>query len=532
MQIVAHLKHKIDRLTQQLASWSAARQGSASGEQEPAAERPFKMQQIIEQELWHYKAQELTHMLLVDTEAGLNTFSIMFDEATRSYTLRFRATLFTYIEPYLNMLPPEQRHVIESRRVEHLFDHGEYIQARQLAATLQEQHTFSPEQLVTMLIQQGNIEIRLGYLDQSVAHFDRALRICRMHSLNAELVRTLNARGWAYRNQGKHDQALTDYLEAYQLSLQVDDPEQTAWVLTNISFIGTLRGDRQAAYESCQTALKLWESSGSLRGKGAAYSTLGGFHVRFNEPDEAMHAYTQALDIFSREQDLDWLSLVRCGRAYAFQSLGEFDKAEEDLAWALEHGPVNLRPRILYSQGQISWSRGDLLLTRQKLEECRTFSQEIGDHFHDYKCFADLIELAWEFGEFDRWRTFAETLVQSYTNPAEADSIRLRASCLRKIGDLTMCEGDYDAALDFYKQGFPLLAEYEIHERYTIRSQMRQTDQRLRAHVPDATLHRLGHDMAQFWRSNMLLVVKYPEALLTFRDWERKGGIIEQPPLL
>jgi tetratricopeptide (TPR) repeat protein len=409
------------------------------------------------------------------------------------------------------------------RQLLHLFDQGEYARVRQHAADLLEQTNVSAEQHVDLLLLLGNVEMRLGYLDQGVAHFERALRVCRLHNLRPGMVRTLTARGWAFRNQGKHTEAMNDYIEAYKQSLQMDDTDSTAWILTNISFVSTLRGDRQSAFESCQTALKLWESNGNLRGKAAAYSTLGGFHIRFNEPAEAMAAYTRALEIFAREQDLDWMSLVRCGRAYVFQSLGELDKATADLEWALQHGSAHLRTRIFYSQGLVYWAKKELLLARSKLEECRKLSQEVGDHFHDYKSFADLIELAWEFGEYAQWAYFSQQLDELYADREAAEAIRLRGSCLRKLGDLALCAGDYAQAVAFYQEGFPLLAEYEVHERYTIRSQMRQTDERIRPRISGAVLSRLGSELAQFWRSHTILVVKYPEALLTFHDWEQEG---------
>lgn len=489
---------------------------------------PLMELQILEEQLWRCRGQLLTHRLIVDVDTGVQTFRELFATATRSYRLRFREKLFGYIEPYVAGLDPEQRMMVGSQRVVHLFDNRQYLSCKQLAALLLEQEAIGPEQSVELLIHMGNAEIRLGYLDQGVAHFERALRVCRVHGLRAGWVQALNARGWAYRNQGKHDQALLDYIEAYQRSLHLDDPQQTAWILNNISFVSALRGDRQAAFEACQSALNLWTAIGAQRGKGASYSTLGGIYVRFNEPVEAIAAYNMALGIFARERDMDWMSLVRCGRAYAFQVQKELDKAEEDLAWALMHGPVNLRARILYSQGLVAWDRGNLALAKQRLDECRALSQEIGDLFHDFKAFADLIELAWEAGEFERWQQFSHELDQLYGEREGLDAIRLRGSCLRKIGDLAICHGDYDAALAFYEEGFPILAEHEIHERYAIRSQMRKTDSRIRGRVPGKILSRLGIALAQFWRSNTALVLKYPEALLTFHHWEQEGEAVDQ----
>jgi tetratricopeptide (TPR) repeat protein len=527
----AHLETQINTL---LAELAVLRTRDASVANQPAESEQhesinfFMQAETLEQQLWQHQAERLRHTLCADVQQGLALFHQLFNEATRQYFLQVRGTFFSHLEPYIDQLTATECFAVEVCRVEQLLDDGQYHQVRQLVGSLLEQEIARPEQIVELLLHQGNAEIRMGYLDQSVAHFDRAIRVCRVHDLRQPLVRAINARGWAYRNQGRHEQALNDHLEAYQRSLHIDDLEQTAWVLTNISFISTLRGDRQAAYEGCQTALKLWHSVELPRGLAAGYVNLGEFYVRFNEPHEAMGAYSRALDIFEREQDADWLPLVHCGRAFAYHSLGELDKAAAELDWAAAHGPVNLKTRILYSQGLIAWDRGDLQQAREKLEECRKLSQEIGDIFHDFKSFADLVELAWEAGEFERWRGFSLDLEDLYREVHGEDGMRLRGSCLRKIGDLAICYGDYDAALDFYEEGFPLLAQYETYDRYTIRSQMKQTNERILHAIPTKILSRLGIALEQFWRSNPVLVVKYPEALLTFHTWKRQGDPLLQ----
>ncbi|NJO04689.1 MAG: tetratricopeptide repeat protein [Chloroflexaceae bacterium] len=377
---------------------------------------------------------------------------------------------------------------------------------------------------IETLILMGNIETRLGFLDQGFANFERAVRISRLHELHPELVRALNARGWACRSQGRHDDALRDYLEAYQGSLLITDWQQTVRILTNISFISALSGDRQAAFESALSAVKLSQRSVARREEAAAYSNLGAVHVRFNEPHEALEAYTRALNLIDNEQDIDLISLIRCGRAYAYQLQGAFREATEDLIWAMVYGPVNLRPRILYTQALVERDSGNLLQARDKLVVCRELSREIGDQFNDFKSFADLIELVWEFGEYDHWSTYARELDELYSMQQGTEAKRLRGSCLRKLGDLAVFNGDYDAALAFYEEGYPLIAENEIHARYTIRSQMQQSDDRMRGRVPAKIMSRLGHGLAQCWRSTPMLVVKYPEALLTFQQWIDMGA--------
>jgi hypothetical protein len=82
-----------------------------------------------------------------------------------------------------------------------------------------------------------------------------------------------------------------------------------------------------------------------------------------------------------------------------------------------------------------------------------------------------------------------------------------------------MCNGAYDEALEYYKHGLPIIAAYEIHGRYTIRAQIRQTDHRLRGRIPEKTLQQLGRELSAFWRERSELVKKYPEVLLVFSRW-------------
>jgi tetratricopeptide (TPR) repeat protein len=343
------------------------------------------------------------------------------------------------------------------------------------------------------------------------------------HGYQALLLRALNARGWAYRNHGYHDLALEDYLEAYQISLGLNDLHQIAWILNNIAFINTLKGNRQAAFESCRAALDICQTRGFVRCMGAVHSTMGGIYVRFDQPAEALKHYTRALDIFAAQNDTDWMSLVHCGRSYAFQSRGEVDKATEALNWAWEHGPEHLRPRIIYSRALLCWSRNNLDGARQQLQECRRISQQMGDCFHDYKSFADLTELSWEFGEFHRWQEFAQELNRLYTGiVVSEDILRVRGSCLRKIGDMAICHGAYEDALTAYKEGLMLIAEHEVHEKYMLRSQIRQTDRRIRDHVTAEQMRYVGTALAEFWRDHKALMEQYPDALLIFYRWQRE----------
>lgn len=518
-QIVTYMEHTIEALEQQI---NRLHIHSLAVYDEPTLKvvcAPFLKKTTLEQERDSLHVRKLAHILFTDSTEGLRMFGKMFDETTRAYNFGLRKKLLHEVERYREQIAPPELYELESRRVQWLLDETSYQQARDLASHLLDQPDMPLDPQVAMLIQRGNAEIRLGNIDRSIEDFNRALSLSGEQQLLPLLNQSHYARGWALFNQGKYDLALADFLESYQGCLKDNNFRLIAWILLNIGYIHALRGNQHAALESCHAALELWEEIASPRGIGAAYETFGEIYVRFNQPVEAITSYTKAMDIFAAQHDIEWMSVVRCGRAFAFQLRGENEKAHDDQQWALAHGPFNLRPRILHSQALTFLGRGDVEQARHSMEECRQVSQQLGDIFHDYKSFADLIELAWDLGECNRWQEFYDEHERLYVHRTGTDSLRLRGSCLRKIADLAICDGAYDTALEAYKRGLPIIAEYEVHGRYTIRSQIRQTDHRLRKRVAGSVLHRLGRDLMMFWQEHPELIGKYPEVLLLFNRW-------------
>lgn len=518
-QIVAYMEHTIQTLEQRI---NYLHKSSLPLYDEPTLKvvcDPVLEKTTLEQERDSLHVRKLTHTLFTDTSEGVRVFGKMFDAATHAYNFGLRKKLLLEVERSRDQIALPMLYELESRRVQWLLDETSYEQARDLASYLLELPEIPLDHQVTMLIQRGNAEIRLGNIDRSIEDFNRALSLSAENELTTWLNQAHYARGWALFNQGKYDLALADFLGSYQGCLKENNFRQIAWILLNIGYIHALRGNQHAAMESCQAALELWEEIAAPRGIGAAHETLGEIYVRFNQPIEALASYTKAMDIFAAQHDIEWISIVRCGRAFAFQLRQEYEKARDDQQWALEHGPFNLRPRILHSQAITFLGQGDTENACRRLEECRQVSQQLGDIFHDYKSFTDLIELAWNREEYVRWQEFYDEHERLYAHREGTDALRLRGSCLRKIADLAACNGAYDAALEAYKRGLPLIAEYEVHGRYTIRSQIRQTDLRLRERVSGSVLHRLGRNLMSFWQEQPDLLTRYPEVLLLFNRW-------------
>ncbi len=564
----SYLQDEVAALIQRITSLNLEEQQARRQQDAQGVLVAFGERERLEREMWVLKEQQLRHTLFANIDQGVHTFVTMFDETNRSYRSFYRRIVLREMERYDGKLSAEHQFVFDTCKVRYLIETGnyqeaiatatavlaqpqltleqrvgmliqrghaatqmnnfeqgiaDYVKAEELATKILEAEVIGPEKRIDMLVQRGNVHIRSGHMHKAIADFVEAVELSRASdNLHHWLVRSLHARGWAYRNKGDFDLALSDYLEAYQMSLRLNDLQQTAWMLNNMGYVHALRGDQQAAFENCQTALDLWEQQRFLIGIGATYSTLGEVSWRFNRPQEAMGYYNKAMDIFTAEEHIEWLCIVRSGRPNALLLLGRLDEAEEDLAWAANHGPVNLQPNILFLRAQIQWARGNLEQAMERLLDCRRLSQEINDAFNDHKSFVNIVDLSWEFGEFDRWQEFFAEHEARYGAEQDEANIRLRGSFLRRIGDLAICAGAYEDALKAYREGLSIIAHYEVHTPYTIREQLKAIDKRLCGNVPSNVLRRLGADLARFWSEQREMVAKHPDALLTFYRWKRE----------
>ncbi len=139
----------------------------------------------------------------------------------------------------------------------------------------------------------------------------------------------------------------------------------------------------------------------------------------------------------------------------------------------------------------------------------------------EYVSFSESIPLACKMGEFGRWSEFRKELDDAFANRNSEMDLRLRGTSLRGIGDLAMCNGDYEDSLTCYKEGFLLIVQNENLPRFAIGKHLKRTEQLILANVEKEILKKLGRDMSKFWIMNGKLMRKSPESLLTFQQWER-----------
>lgn len=524
-QAIAYLKTYIQEKRARLDDLTAVANANRD------ATRPlpptFIQREEMEQEIWMLNTRYLQHVLFVDVNAGSQTFLDLFDEATQAYLLATRENLLAEIEPYLNEISDEYQIRILNRKASALTDDGQYTAARQLVGEILSHDSLTAAQRIDNLRLQANLEVRLGDIERAIAEFTNAVELSEQLQDQNRLAQSLIGLGWAYRNQGNFTQALTHYTNAYLFSLDLDDAPAMASVLNNMAFIHAYKGDRSSALENCNSALQLWQELDIERQIAITYSTMGEVYRRFSQWSEAMEYYNRALAIFENEDDKEWISTVRAGRAAIYMRQKSYDFAKVDLDFAKRHGPLNLKPRVLHTEGQFYQNNGDDVTAEALFRQCFAESKRVGDQEFQLRSYADLLDMAFAAGKYDTWPQVKTDIEQLFEDRTGEETYRLLGSSLRKLGDLAMCAGAYNEALAAYKRGLPLIAEFEVHEPYAIGEQVRMTDRRLMdEQVDPALIQQLGKDLFDFWRKEGL-VRKSQEPLRIFHRWQQKETVEE-----
>ena len=562
-----YLKNEIDSLSRRIEELkpeekSARKEKNIQEEMDAASKR-----EALEQDRWKLKKRLLDSIPYMDTDEKIRIIMDLFDESTRIYRSFYRESLIPQIESCISQISPDQKEYINKLRkrlIEYFQDNGQYTQAAVLVKKILDEggispkdkiemlilsgdleirmgnfeqrikkykratillieildeEDISPKDKIEMLILSGNLEIRMGNLEQGIKRFEIAVQMSKENNYPDKLVHALNGQGWAYRNKGDFDNALKSYLEAYQISTRIKDNQQTALLLNNMGFINARKGKFQPAVSNCKKALDIWKELGYRREIGTVYSTMGEIYMRFSQLDIAINFYNKALDIFEKENDVEWISIVRCGKGATLSLLREYDDAEANLNNALKYAPENLKTRIYYYQGKVHWGKAEMDEAREKFMDCRKLSQKIGELYFDYVSFSSLAEIAWNFREFDRWKEFMAEHKKKYEERKSEMDLRLRGGCLRNIADLAICHGDYDAALPVYKEAFLLIAKNQVLWHYSLNRQIEKTFQRIHDHISESFLSKLGKDLIQYWNDTPILTENSPESLITFQEW-------------
>ena len=464
---------------------------------------------ILSRELLHY-------LLQVDVAKGSALFIQEYDAASNQYQYMERDGLVKEMELHEAKLGEPLRFQVGLRIAKYLLDEGTYAKAKDRLNDLLVAAPNSSER-VDVLLQLGNVEIRLGEVDGGVQRFEAAAEICRREQLDKERVQVENGLGWGTRLMGDWKGAAEHYRAALKLALKLKMTRQQGWLLTNLAFVYAFQHRRDESLQLSDQALRLWKDEDLKRGLGAAYSARGSILYKFAEFDEALKYFADALAIFEDQDDAEWLSTVYCWRGVTFWAMKRNDEAQRDLERARSIGLKKDRAIVLNRLARVYWSQGKLGLARELLTDAYYAAREIKDRLYEVVSLNDLVHLDVDQRDFETLDAH-ETKLQAYLEVWKHPDGMALGRLYRHLGSLALGAGKPDLATHYYCEGLEQIARYGSTGWLSLSSEMDDMEKTLTELATPDFIRQLGATLQRHWEQRDL-EADNPEALPVFARW-------------
>jgi len=536
-KMVSYYNEQLETLGADLDKVRSAWEKARKHQDAEQAAQVFPRLNELEQQRMLLEVERFHYLLDVDLEQAFDYFLKVFEEATHAYRFALRETVVNEIQKHREQLSPEQQYAMDSRRAKHLLDQGDYSKTRALLLEILERKGLLPDQQTDMLIELGNVEIRLGDLMAGITKFEEAVQISERHSIKEWLLRAEIALGWGHRLIGHFDIALQQYAKAQELSIEIGDNKREAWNLNNLAYLDAFQGHFPKAINLCDQALALWEELDFDRGRGALYTVYGEAYLNAGRYDESREYLEKALSIFEPHNDREWLSTthVELGKAEWLSALSEdmgktekhrrLETAKKHLEIAQEIDIGRDRAAVLHYLGHVYLSLGEISFAEDYFHKSYKQSQEASDAFYELNTLGDLAWIAVLKEEFRRLGEFMETYREFCEKHPSVTFPPLRGLLLKYVGDLALgaTPDNIENALEYYKEAFLCLTQHRVYAPYQLQPQLIDLDRRIRKLAPKQ-IENLGNDLYDFWEAQGLNIA-HTEARRFFLYW-RKGETV------
>lgn len=493
----------------------------------------FKERIEIEQETWISKAELLKHYLFIDIKTGVKFFKNAFDEATQEYQFSFRQLLLSQIARFVdrNKFSSEEYFIINFRRAKHWYEVGEYLLAKEIAQLIISDNNISTDNHANILLMLGNIEIRLGNVNNGINCFNLADDLPGKSLLFQ--VKTKNALGWTNRLLGNMMEAKDYYLKAKKLCIEKSihsKPdknfyEEYAWILNNLSFVySNDNKERRDAINFARSAIKHWEHVDNLIGLGAAYLVLGIAYYRTDSMKLGLEAFQKSLDIFRPLNLNDWLGQIYSWRGALYQDEKDYEKAKIDLYRSLEIGADNIKAMTLNRLGRVYMSLGLWEKAEKVMLESLNHAQKIPDFIYWLGSIGRLAAIASEKKEFKRYYEFEEMLDNfcEEINYVEKNSLGIAKLAISKLALGLNDHQKLNIIRKHLSEGITLVVEYGSYARTDIESRLDDVEKCF-DHVNSYIIRDIGQDLLSYFSKKELVEPEYGLVTPIMMKWATWG---------
>lgn len=205
----------------------------------------------------------------------------------------------------------------------------EALVSAQRADELLRRHAVSDRARVALLVELGWIVLRLGKVEEAVAHGEESLRLVVPEADGRDARAAHSLTGSAYSALGHHEAAAHHLAAAHELAKRLGDRRNETASLANLAELSRLAGDHDSAIARFEQVLPAMRDLGDRDQEALALSNLGGALVGAGRHREAIVVLAAAMDAFEASGSAEHLSESHRFRAEAHLGLGEIELALE-----------------------------------------------------------------------------------------------------------------------------------------------------------------------------------------------------------
>ena len=491
------------------------------------------------------------YTLDVDLKAGYDLFVEKFDQATDEYQFLLRAPMVEEIANYEEKFTGDEKYEIGIRIAKYLLDETEYQDAYDKAKGLLEAFPYQDHRRVDTLIQLANNAVRLGRLEEGRQHFEEALKLCEEYRLpNREWWAVAeNGLGWAYRVLGRWDEAIQHWHKAFDYSVEISDRKRMASILNNLGYVYHLKGDSRSGLALSQQALEIAQSLGFGRQIAMNHSTLGEIYLALGQYKKAFAHYREALALFEREADEEWMAIVyhELSRAKRHQAFDEVEtpieqreaRLEEALRYAKrslqlceEHHLLKEAPAIYYGIGVIEADLGQIEKAEDHLRRSYELNKERAETFGLMVDLAALAELAYREKNAEKVSKIAEEARRlTADGKIRADYPLFFGRTLRILAEVYLDEENYEQALENYIEALTHIGRHGGYGKYRFDGEVERLRKKISKLPEAARAHWIAHFIER-WKADPVRAEEQPEVvtacLLAKLNPNRQQGASEE----
>lgn len=345
-------------------------------------------------------------------------------------------------------------------------------------------------------------------LAEAIDLWKRSLAVCREQKLEDRVASILYQLGYCYDLLGLHGEALRYYGESNELARKLGNLKL---VTTTLDEMGRLRRKRYEVPESLELfleSLEIKEEIGDIKSMGVSYHYIGDAYRDLDNFPEALKWYSLAEEARKRVADdyglcvlygdIGWLYLLDENWEKAIECT---DKSYYDRAIPFHFGREMAEMEHSYYHIELETRGLDAALPW--IERAFENAEKYSNAFIYLDAAMHLIEAAYQKKEWDKIPFYYEKMAEMEKKGCGYLMFQGRATNI--MGDLAYDQGDLSSALDYWREGYTIVA---IHGRsrstvLNFEERFRQRHSRLTEAFLSCGLQRL-ESFQSHWQNTIL----------------------------